>query len=114
MLPSRKVLSVPALLLLLSIPQLPAAQAADAAAAQALARKSDCFKCHAVDKKKDGPAYREVASKYRGKADAERTLHTHLTTNPLVEIDGEKEEHTTLKTRDDAEIRNVIQWILGL
>ena len=91
----------------------PMAPAADAAAALALARKSDCLKCHAVDKKKDGPAYKEVAAKYKGKPDAEQKLYTHLTTNPMVEIDGEKEEHTSLKTKNDAEIRNVIQWILS-
>ncbi len=90
-----------------------AAPAADAAAALALARKSDCLKCHAVDKKKDGPSYKDVAAKYKGKPDAEQKLYTHLTTNPMVEIDGEKEEHTSLKTKNDADIRNVIQWILS-
>lgn len=89
------------------------AAAVDAAAALALARKSDCLKCHAVDKKKDGPAYKEVAAKYKGKPDAEAKLYTHLTTNPKVKIDGEEEEHTSLKTKDDAEIKNVIQWILS-
>ena len=45
--------------------------AVDADAAQALLKKSDCLKCHAIDKKKDGPPYKEVAKKYKGKADAE-------------------------------------------
>ncbi len=89
------------------------ATAVDAAAALALARKSDCLKCHAVDKKKDGPAYKEVAAKYKGKPDAEAKLYTHLTTNPKVKIDGEEEEHTSLKTKDDADIKNVVQWILS-
>ena len=89
------------------------ATAVDAAAALALARKSDCLKCHAVDKKKDGPAYKEVAAKYKGKPDAEAKLYTHLTTNPKVKIDGEEEEHTSLNTKDDADIKNVVQWILS-
>ena len=38
------------------------ASAADDAAAEALMKKSGCFKCHSVDKKKDGPSYKEVAS----------------------------------------------------
>lgn len=92
----------------------PAADAADGAAAQALMKKSNCFKCHAVDKKKDGPSYKDIAAKHKGKADAEAKLYTHLTTNPQVEIDGEKEEHVSLKTTNDAEIRNVIQWVLSL
>jgi cytochrome c len=85
----------------------------DADAAQAQLKKSDCFKCHALDKKKDGPAYKEVANKYKGKADAEEKLVKHATTNPKVKIDGKEEEHRSLKTKDDAEIRNVVRWILS-
>jgi cytochrome c len=65
-----------------------------------------------VDKKKDGPSYKEVAAKYKGKADGEQKLFVHLTTSPKVKIDGKEEEHTSLKTRNEAEIRNVVQWIL--
>jgi cytochrome c len=85
----------------------------DADAAQALMRKSDCFKCHAIDKKKDGTPYKEVAKKYKGKADAEDKLYKHLTTKPMVEMDGKKEEHKVLKG-EPAEIKNVIGWILSL
>ena len=28
--------------------------------------------------------------------------------------DGTEEEHKTIKTKDDAEIKNMIQWILSL
>lgn len=92
-----------------------AAQAApDAERAQAALKKSDCFKCHAVDKKKDGPPFKETAKKYKGKADAEEKLTKHLTTSPVIEIDGKKEEHRPIKTKDAAEIKNVVQWILSL
>ena len=87
--------------------------AVDAEAAEDLARKSKCFKCHAVDKKKDGPSYQKIAAKYKGKADAEQKLYKHMTTNPKVEVDGKKEEHKSLKSKNDAEIRNVVQWILS-
>ncbi|HXF80141.1 MAG TPA: c-type cytochrome [Usitatibacter sp.] len=89
------------------------ADAADDAAAEALLKKSKCLTCHSVDKKKDGPAYKEVAKKYAGKPDAEAKLYTHLTTHPEVEVDGKKEKHESLKTTDDKEIRNVISWILS-
>jgi cytochrome c len=46
------------------------ANALDAAAAKALASKSACLACHAVDKKLVGPAYQEVAAKHKGQADA--------------------------------------------
>lgn len=86
---------------------------ADDASVEALMKKSNCFKCHAVDKKKDGPAFKETAAKYKGKADAEAKLYTHLTTNPKVKIDGKEEEHDNLKTKNDAEIKDVVKWILA-
>ena len=86
--------------------------AADDAAAEALMKKSGCFKCHSVDKKKDGPSYKSVAEKYKGKPDAEQKLYTHLTTNPKVKVDGKEESHDNLKTKNDAEIKNVIQFVL--
>jgi cytochrome c len=88
--------------------------APDADAANALMKKSDCFKCHAIDKKKDGPPYKEVAKKFKGKADAEATLIKHITTKPMIEIDGKKEEHKAIKSTDPAEIKNVVQYILSL
>lgn len=39
-----------------------------------LAQKSGCLACHAVDKKKVGPAFKDVAAKYRGDAEAEARL----------------------------------------
>jgi cytochrome c len=87
--------------------------AVDDAAAEALARKSGCFKCHAVNKKKDGPAYQEIASKWKGKPDAEQKLSTHITTQPKVKIDGKDEDHESLKSKDPAEVKNVVLWMLS-
>src|ERR1700682_3383873 len=89
-----------------------AAHAADEAV-EALMKKSGCLKCHSVDKKKDGPSFKEVAAKYKGKPDAEQKLFTHLTTNPKIKIDGTAEEHDSLKPKSDAEVKNVIGWILS-
>lgn len=88
------------------------AAAADDAAAEALVKKSKCLTCHSVDKKKDGPAFKDVAAKYKGKADAEQKLYTHLTTHPKIKVDGKEETHESLKTTNDAEIKNAIGWIL--
>jgi cytochrome c len=87
--------------------------AADDAAAEALMKKSGCFKCHSLDKKKDGPAFQETAKKLKGKADAEQELYKHLTTHPTVKIEGKEEKHASLKTTDDGQIKNVISWILS-
>ena len=91
-----------------------AAQAADDAAAEATARQNNCFKCHSVAKKKDGPAFSEIAQKYKGKADAEARLSTHLTTGEKAKFpDGHEEEHKIIKTKDPAELKNLAGWILS-
>ena len=87
--------------------------AVDAPGAEALMRKSGCFKCHSVSAKKDGPSFKSTAEKLKGKADAKAELYKHLTTNPMVKIDGKEERHASLKTKDDAEINNVIEYILS-
>lgn len=84
----------------------------DEDAARALARQADCTKCHSIDKEKDGPSYQDVAAKHKGEADAVDKLYTHLTTGPTIEVDGFKEEHPVLKA-SDADIRNLIGWILS-
>ena len=85
----------------------------DASAAEALLKKSGCFKCHAVDKKKDGPAFKETAAKYKGKADGVDKVTKHVTTNPKIKVDGVEETHDSLKTKDAKEIRNAVDWILS-
>ncbi len=93
----------------------PVAQAADAAAAEALAKKEGCLKCHAVDKKKDAISLKEVAKKYAGKPDGEAKILAQITTGQKVKLeDGTEEEHKVIKTKDKAEVTNMIQWILSL
>lgn len=46
----------------------------DLAAGQALMQKAGCSACHAVDKKIVGPAYQDVAAKYKGDAGAQARL----------------------------------------
>jgi cytochrome c len=93
---------------------MPAAHAqVDASAAEALLKKSGCMKCHSVSAKKEGPAFKETAAKYKGKADAEAALVKHLTTNPKVKVDGKEELHDALKTKNDAEVTNVVRYILS-
>ena len=45
-----------------------------ASASQALAQKSGCLACHAIDKKVLGPSMKDVAAKYKGDATAEAKL----------------------------------------
>ena len=41
-----------------------------AQAQQELAQKKNCLACHAIDRKVVGPAYKDVAAKYAGQAEA--------------------------------------------
>jgi cytochrome c len=92
-----------------------AAIAADAAAAQALARQNNCFKCHAIDKKKEGPAWKEVAAKLKSDKDAEAKLTKHLTSGPKVKFDdGHEEDHPIIKAKSPDDTKNLVQWILSL
>jgi cytochrome c len=92
--------------------------AVDVDAAKALARQNNCFKCHAVDKDKDGPAYKKVAEKYKGKDDAEARLIQHITSGEKAKFpDGHEEAHKIVQTsppKDTAQVKNLIDWILSL
>ena len=47
-------------------------------AQEALAKSSGCMNCHAMDTKKMGPSFKDIAAKYKGKADAEATIVANL------------------------------------
>jgi cytochrome c len=96
---------------------LPGAHAFEEEAARELARQNNCFKCHAVAKDKDGPAYKKVAEKYKGKPEAQQRLVTHITSGEKAKFpDGHEEAHKIVKTdppNDMKQIRNLIDWILA-
>ena len=79
--------------------------AAGAASAQeALAKSSGCLNCHAVDTKKMGPAFKDVAAKYKGKADAEATL--------VAKVSGGKEHPAVKASADD--LKSLVKWVLSM
>lgn len=51
-----------------------------ALADEALAKARNCMSCHAIDKKLVGPAYKDVAAKYKGDAGAVDKLATKVKT----------------------------------
>ena len=88
--------------------------AVDATAAKVMARKNSCLRCHSVTKKKEGPSYQSVAYKYKDKSDAADVLIKHITSGEKVKLtDGHQEEHKITKSKDPAEIKNLIDWILA-
>jgi cytochrome c len=89
--------------------------AVDAASAQEQLKSNNCVKCHAPDRKKDGPAYRDVAAKFRDEADAEKKIIHHMTSGEMIKLpDGHEERHKKIKTNDEAQLKNLAAWILSL
>lgn len=85
----------------------------DADAAKGLARQNNCFKCHAVEKEKDGPSYKKVAEKYKGKPEAEARLTEHITSGEKAKFpDGHEEEHKVIRAKNEADVKNLVGWIL--
>jgi cytochrome c len=79
--------------------------AAGAASAQEeLAKSSGCLNCHAVDTKKMGPAFKEIAAKYKGKADAEGALVAKLTA---------AKGHPASKASPD-DVKSLVKWVLSM
>jgi cytochrome c len=91
------------------------ARAADDEAVKKLLKQNDCFKCHAVEKTKKGPSYKKIAAKYKDKrAEGERKMYENVTTGPKVKLeDGTEEDHKVIDTKDEKQIKQVIEWILS-
>jgi cytochrome c len=87
----------------------------DAVAAKKLARTDHCLRCHAVDRKKEGPSFQAIAYKYQGQADAKDKLVKHITSGEdRVKLsDGHEETHKFDKTTDINKINNLVSWILA-
>ncbi|MDP1610194.1 MAG: c-type cytochrome [Sulfuritalea sp.] len=93
---------------------LTASASIDSDAAHSLAKKNDCFKCHAIDKTKKGPSYKKIAAKYKEKNLGEKEAIKQMTTGPKVKLeDGTEEEHKIIDTKDPKELSNLAQWILS-
>ncbi len=91
------------------------AQAVDVDAAKALAKENNCFRCHGVDKDKDGPAWNKTAAKFKGDAKASEKLQHHLASGEKAKFaDGHEEAHPILKSEDPKATQNLIDWILSL
>lgn len=89
------------------------AGAQDVAQAEAALKKSGCMKCHSVSAKKEGPSFKDVAAKYKGKPDGVAAVTRQITQSPKMKIDGREEMHDALKSKNEAEIKNVVAYILS-
>jgi cytochrome c len=88
------------------------AQAADANAGEALVKSSGCLACHTVDKKLVGPAYKDIANKYRGDKGAPTRLAQKIKEGgkgAWGDIPMTPNAHVI-----DADIKTIVAWILSL
>ena len=87
--------------------------AGQAAADQALAQKSGCMACHTVDKKVLGPAYKDVAAKYKGQKDAEAKLIEKVKKGGSG-VWGPIPMPANSPQVKDEDIKKIVQWVLSL
>ena len=85
---------------------------APAFADEAMAKAKNCMACHAIDKKLVGPAYKEVAAKYAGQADAEAVL-TAKVQKGGVGVWGKVPMPPNPQVTD-AEAKALVHWVLSL
>ena len=92
------------------------AQAADAAldntSAEAMMKKHGCAACHTIDKKVVGPAYQEVAAKYKSEKDALAKLSDKVKKGG-VGVWGQIPMPPNVQV-PDADIKDLVSWILTL
>jgi cytochrome c len=92
------------------------AQAADAAldnaSAEAMMKKNGCAACHAIDKKVIGPAYQDVAARYKGDKDALAKLSDKVKKGG-VGVWGQIPMPPNVQV-SDADVKDVVGWILTL
>lgn len=87
--------------------------AGQAGADQALAQKSGCMACHSVDKKVLGPAYKDVAAKYKGQKDAEAKLVEKVKKGGSG-VWGPIPMPANSPQVKDEDIKSIVKWVLSL
>ena len=85
----------------------------NAADASALAQKSGCLACHSIDKKVLGPAYKDVAAKYKGDKTAEAKLVAKVKAGGSG-VWGPMPMPANSPQVKDADITAIVQWVLSL
>jgi cytochrome c len=89
-----------------------AVAATPALANEELAKKNACTACHAIDKKLVGPAYKDVAAKYRGDAKAEAMLAEKVKKGS-VGTWGQVPMPPNSSVKDQ-DVKTLVKWILSL
>lgn len=84
---------------------------------EVLARRSGCLECHSVDKKVIGPAYRDVAEKYKNVVGARVALIEKVKRGGKgnwIEVTGGVPMPAHSPRLSDAEIQRLVDWVMSL
>jgi cytochrome c len=84
----------------------------DNTAAEAMMQKDGCAACHETDKKLIGPAFQDVAAKYKGDKDAAARLFDTVKKGGT-HVWGEAAMPPNVLA-SDADIKALVDWILAL
>lgn len=88
------------------------AQVANAAdPAEKLAQKSGCLMCHGIQNAIIGPAYKDIATKYKGDASAEAKLVAKVKTGGGG-VWGKMAMPPNSPQVKDEDIKTIVKWIL--
>ena len=79
---------------------------------QAIAQKAGCLACHAVDKKLVGPAFRDVAAKYKGQPDAVAKLTDKVRKGGAGNWGQIPMPPNGPEKINDADLKTVVEWVL--
>ncbi|RDK04074.1 c-type cytochrome [Paraburkholderia lacunae] len=87
------------------------AQAADTPRGQVVANANACMGCHAVDRKLVGPSFQQIATKYKGDAQAPAKLSRKVKDGGagvwgMIPMPAHQ-------SMSDADIRTVVDWVLA-
>jgi cytochrome c len=86
--------------------------ATPALANEELAKKNACTACHAIDKKMVGPAYKDVAAKYKGDKGAEAKLFEKVKKGG-VGVWGQVPMPPNASVKDE-DVKTLVKWILSI
>lgn len=73
--------------------------------AEALLKKEGCMKCHSVSAKKEGPSFKDVAAKYKGKSDGPAAVQKQIT--------GGGKDHPAMKSKNEKDVKAVVDYVLS-
>ncbi len=86
------------------------AVSAPALANEELTKEKKCTKCHATDRVKTGPSYREMGKKYAGQADGAAKMAASI----IKGIKGSGEEMPPNPQLSETDAKTIATWILTL